>query len=201
MNSFSTIKAELESWLNREGMTAVTDKSELFINMAQRRIERDIDLRAMEKVYSFNTASLALPADYIRTKALSVTHSANQYTYLQPQSYQFIKSRQSSTGVPAFYTTVGDNIVLAPTAQQQYDMELVYYAPLATLNISQETNWLTTNVPEILLFGALLEAALFLKDDNRAQVWGSRYEEVKRSLEAQEERLDKEGGSLQVWAV
>jgi hypothetical protein len=37
------------------------------------------------------------------------------------------------------------------------------------------SNWLTTNAPDVLLYGALLEAEPFIKNDERVNLWINAY--------------------------
>jgi hypothetical protein len=56
------------------------------------------------------------------------------------------------------------------------------------LSASVTTNWLVTNYPDIYLFGSLVEAAPYLKDDGRVVVWESELQK----------RLDELSGSVRV---
>ncbi len=46
----------------------------------------------------------------------------------------------------------------------------------ALLDEDSQTNWLTENAPEVLLYGTLLEATPFLKNDERIPVWQNMYD-------------------------
>ena len=52
-----------------------------------------------------------------------------------------------------------------------YNASLVYYARVPTLSVSNTTNWLLTEAPDVYLYGALVHSAPYLKDDARIQVW------------------------------
>lgn len=201
MSTFTELKSDIVKWLNREGMTAVVDMADDFLGLAERRTYRNLDLRPFETAVATTTASLALPADFLRMKNVWVTNNGDPVT-VRGTSLQVVQREQAKVPtVPKWYTLLGDNIVLGPEPDQPYSLDYVYYANLAPLSDVNTSNWLSTNVPELLLFGALLEACLYLKDDNRASLWASRYEEVAKSLVEQEDRQDKEGGSLQVRAI
>jgi hypothetical protein len=103
-----------------------------------------------------------------------------------------------STAAPQRYARVGDSFYFGPAPDQAYTVTLVYYTSMGVLTALNTTNWLTANAPEFLLWAAMLEACLFLKDDARAQVWEGRYEQIKAEVMKAEERMDKEAGSLRV---
>lgn len=44
------------------------------------------------------------------------------------------------------------------------------------------TNFLTGNIPEVLLYATLLETASYLKDDERIAVWTDYYEKARKNV-------------------
>jgi hypothetical protein len=199
MNTYTLLKAEVIDWLNRNGFTTLEDKVEDFIAMGQRRIHRTCDLNAMETVlpsFTQSTASVAVPAGYLRTKVMTLKAGTSN---CEVGGAPYKKVKQAGTsGQPLYYAVLGDSLYFGPEPDQAYTIDLAYYKALDILSPTVSTNWISENVPELLLFAALLEAALWLKDDNRAQIWTSSYEQIKKELLDSEERQDKEAGSLQV---
>ena len=73
--------------------------------------------------------------------------------------------------LPGGGVVVSNEIELAPTPDAAYTIEMVYrqlIPPLAT----NATNWLLAAAPDLYLYGALLEAAPYIKEDARIQTWG-----------------------------
>jgi hypothetical protein len=56
------------------------------------------------------------------------------------------------------------------------------------LDSSNQTNWFTIYAPQALLYGTLLQAMPFLKNDDRVQLWQSLYQQSMDVLVA-EDRL------------
>jgi len=199
MNTYTLLKAEVIDWLNRNGFTALEDKVETFIAMGQRRIHRTCDLNAMETVlpaFTQTTVSVAVPAGYLRTKAMTLQLGT---TNAEINGAPYKKVKQSgNSGTPLYYAVLGDNMYFGPVPDQEYTIDLAYYKALDILSPTVSTNWISENIPELLLFSALVEAALWLKDDNRSQIWSASYEKIKAELLDSEDRQDKEAGSLQV---
>ena len=73
---------------------------------------------------------------------------------------------------------------------------MLYRASVPALSDSVTTNWLLTSAPDAYLYGALLQAAPYLSDDNRIGVWGSLYENAITELNADSDKA-KHGGSGQ----
>ena len=78
--------------------------------------------------------------------------------------------------------------MVAPTPDVDYDFEVLYYERLQPLDSSNQTNWFTIYAPQALLYGSLLQAMPFLKNDDRVQLWQALYKQAMDILVA-EDRL------------
>ena len=199
MANYTDFAASVVSWLNREGMSSLVDQVEDLTAMGQRRIHRLCNLRAMEAAdseFDVNAQSVALPANFLRMKALYIVQGNRHHPVLGRPLQTVLKKGQNSR--PVYYSTVGESVYFGPTPDQAYTALMVYYAPLDIVSTTTTSNWILLNIPELLLFATMVEASLFLKDDQRAQVWDGRFNAIKDELERSEERQDKEGGALAV---
>jgi hypothetical protein len=198
MEDYAGITSSLKHWLNREGFAALESQLPLLIAMAQRRIHEGCDLNAMEEVASvtIDSQTLATPADFLRTKSLFIVQGGGTFE-LEGASAAKVMS-YSSPGRPSRFAVIGGNFYFSPIPDAEYTGQLIYYKSLDILSETTTTNWISENRPELLLFAALLEASLMLKDDARAQVWEGRYQATRMSLLNSEERMDKPYGNARV---
>jgi len=103
--------------------------------------------------------------------------------------------------VPAIQTSLTPetvdtvNFVLRPTADTTYtlDMQAYQYSPPLD-GVIYSTNWWTENAPEVLLYGALMDAAPYLLNDERIAIWKSLYADAVAGL-VSSQRLEKYAGS------
>ena len=59
---------------------------------------------------------------------------------------------RTSTGIPKYYANWdNDTIILAPTPNAAYTIELAYNAQETGLSSSNTTTWVSTNAPGLLL--------------------------------------------------
>jgi hypothetical protein len=66
-----------------------------------------------------------------------------------------------------------------PKSDASYTMDVIAYQYSPALdNIIYTHNWLTDNVPDVLLFGALVEAAAYFPEDERIPEWKNRWNEA-----------------------
>jgi hypothetical protein len=118
---------------------------------------------------------IAKPALWRKTVSMTLTTTAGskQPIYLRKLEYLSSYSPEvSTTGTPLYYSDYDyDHWFVAPTPSANFAFEALCYTRLTPLSSSNQTNWLTRNAPNALLFGTLKQTAPFLKDDARLAVW------------------------------
>jgi hypothetical protein len=102
----------------------------------------------------------------------------------------------SASGQPKYFCVIGGQIRVLPTPDTSYVSELIYYGKLSKLSTSNTTNWLLTLSPDVYLYGSLLQAAPYLQDDARIQVWAGLYQRGIEALNLADERGSMTGGAL-----
>lgn len=185
--TFTTLKQDIQRYLER-GSTAAADpivfeQIPRLINMAERRIARELKIQGFIDVVtttlSPGTAVVAKPDRWRDTVSMSIG-VGDQRKSLFSRSYEYLRAYApdlNATGEPQFYADYDFNHWLfAPAPDAAYPVEILYYQLLPLLDDSNQTNWLTENAPELLLYGSLLEATPFLKNDERIPVWQSMYD-------------------------
>ena len=84
----------------------------------------------------------------------------------------------SATGTPTHYAQFDQNtLILGPTPDASYGVELHYYY-YPTSIVSAGSSWVGNNFGEVLLYGALREAYLFMKGEQDViQYYEQKYQE------------------------
>jgi hypothetical protein len=67
-----------------------------------------------------------------------------------------------------------------------YEFEVLYYERLQPLDSSNQSNWFTTYAPQALLYGSLLQAMPYVKNDERMQMWQQNYDLIIQTLKAED---------------
>ena len=172
--TYSTLKTAIQDYLDNNE-TTFTNNLNNFIQTTEERILKNVQLPVFRKnvggtMTSGNTY-LSTPTDYLSTFSLAVKDSSNNFSYLLLKQVSFIRDytpQEATTGKPLYYAQFDDNtFILAPTPNSNYSVELHYYyrpASLTTLGDSGQS-WLSENAPNAMLFGSLVEGAVFMKSD------------------------------------
>lgn len=193
--TYNSLLEDLRRYLER-GFTAETDpivydQLPRLVNMAERRIAREFKLqgfiRAVTTPLAAGVAVYRKPDRWRDTISVSINN-----TQLFSRAYEYIRSYwpdESATGDPEFYADYDYNHwILAPTPTAGLTMEVLYYEMPALLDDDTQTNWLTEYAPNMLLYAALLEAAPFLKNDERIGVWQAAYDRAAQSMDGEDLR-------------
>jgi hypothetical protein len=87
-----------------------------------------------------------------------------------------------------YFALVGNQIEVLPPPDTGYTAELTYVATLAKLSDSNASNWILERHPDVYLYGSLLQAAPYLRDDERVALWTPLYGQAIEDMILQNER-------------
>ncbi len=189
--TYSSLLTDLRDYLERGWTSAsdpiVFDQLPKLINGGERRIARELKILGIQDVLTSTmaagTAIYAKPDGWRETVSINYGAGTNNNTQtpLFPRSYEYIKSYApdiTAQAAPEFYADDyhDRSWIFAPTPDAAYPYEVLCYRLMDLLDTTNETNWLTENVPELLRYAALLESAPLLKNDERVATWQSFYD-------------------------
>ena len=203
LSTYTELKDAVADWLDRSDLTArIPD----FIALAETRINRELRIRPME-VRSLMTTTAGnqyfnLPGGYIQMRNIQLnTNPVTPLEYITPEMMDRLYG-SSTTGKPRAYTLIGDEIQLSPIPDSTYSLEMAFYEKFTSLGDGTSgtvtSNWLTLNAPDILLYGALLEAEPFIKNDERVPVWLNGYSNAVDKLQKADARDRHSGSAMRV---
>lgn len=194
IENYTDLVQAVQDWINR---TDIFNQVPVFIQTAESKLARKLRIRAMEETLStaISDSVIAVPDDYREMKALYVATSTNVKLNRLSLSAMFARyPRSGPTGVPRYFARQADNFVFGPVPDSTYTVTGVYYKKITPLSDDNLTNWYTDNAPELLLYGALLEAEPFIKNDERLSVWQSKFDEIWNDIMT-EEKAERSSGS------
>jgi hypothetical protein len=193
---FASLQAALASWLNRSDLTATIPD---LIALGELRIYRDLRVRQMETAFSTAISSgvLAVPTGYREMKYAYV--SGSPMMKLQRKDAEWIYQNyptRSADRQPKFFAREAENFIFGPYPDTNYTVNGVYYKRLTALSDSNTSNWLITDVPDLILFASLCEAAPYLQDDARIVIWEKKYAQIKDRVQTNDEQEEFSGSPL-----
>ena len=190
--TYSSLTSIVLQYLERSD-TAVVNAIPTFITLAEFEIAQEIktlgQLQLVQSQVSIGNPVLQKPARWRKTVSLNITDSSGNKNPVLLRKYEYLTNywpNNTLTAQPLYYAdTDWDHFYLAPTPDQAYTFELLYYERIQPLSSTNQTNCLTQNAPNAMLFGTLLQAVMFLKNDQRT-IFEQKYQEAIQALKTED---------------
>jgi hypothetical protein len=177
-----------------ELVTAVTDYTEntfptadmnVFIEQAEQRIYNSVQFPSLRKnVTGAVTAGnkyVSCPLDFLSVFSLALVDTDGNYEYMLNKDVNFIRQaypNPNDQAFPKYYAIFGPttsaatppaltnelSLILGPTPDASYDVELHYYFYPESI-VTAGTTWLGDNFDSVLLYGTLVEAYTYMKGE------------------------------------
>lgn len=196
--TFTSLKEDMRRYLERGAVadTEVYEQLPSLINLAERAIASELKFQGFINVVvttlTQGTSVYEKPDRWRQTVSMNFGAGLTNDTRtpLFTRSYEYLRAYWPDStveGQPEFY---GDydyqHWLIAPTPDDDYPIEIVYYQQPPLLDDTNQTNWLTDYAPNALLYRALLEATPFLKNDERIPVWQGMYAQQMQAINTQD---------------
>ncbi len=186
ITNYGELKTAVADWLNRDDLTSVIPT---FIDLSHAKLNRRLRVREM---IQRSTAGITnqfsnLPADFLELRNIQLnvaTPKSLEYMTIEQMDQE--RALGNTAREPAYYTLMGSTIEVFPTPDQSYTLELAYYKDIPAMSADSDTNWLLTKAPDVYLYGALLQAAPYLKDAEETGLWLQAHDMVVAELEKED---------------
>lgn len=186
--TYDSLSSDIASYLERTD-TATLEKIPTFIMLCEQKLAADIKFLGNLTVNTFNMvageATIDKPARWRKTVSMNVTVNGQRQPVLL-RKYEYLREYwpdPTSQDVPKYYCDYDySHWLVAPTPDVAYNFEVLYYERVQPLDSSNQTNWFTTYAPQALLYGSLLQAMPFLKNDERIGMWQQQYDLIMQTL-------------------
>ena len=163
----------------------------VFIQQAEQRIYNSVQFPSLRKNVTGSVSAsnkyLSCPNDFLSVYSMAIITgvtggnlNTGSYEYLLNKDVNFIRQAYptpNDTGVPKYYALFGPTVsgatisdelsfILGPTPDAAYDVELHYYYYPESITVAADgQTWLGDNFDTVLLYGSLVEAAIFMKSE------------------------------------
>lgn len=197
---YEQLQHAISDWLDRDDLG---DKIPDFIRLAEIRVQQELQFPTQDKIGSplamtSGVGSVALPVDLLELDNFVIlTDPRRQLEIVSADKIRDVREN-GPPGIPLAGRLLGFTIELAPTPDTAHPYELYYKTGLPALTKAEPTNLLLTQHPNTLLYGAIVEAKLYLEDVEGANTWSIPYERALQASKRQIWRLRTGGGPLRI---
>jgi len=191
--TYDSLVDDIETYLERTDQATI-DKIPTFIMLAEQVLAAELkflgNLTVVESNMVADQPIIDKPARWRKTVSMNITVDGVKQPILL-RKYEYLREYwpdPTDTDVPQFYCDYDyTHWLVAPTPASAYSYEVLYYERLQPLDSSNQTNWFTQYAPQALLYGSLLQAMPFLKNDERIPMWRDQYSQIVATLKNEDD--------------
>lgn len=180
-NDYTGLQLAVKKWLNRSDLTAQIPE---FIRLAEVEIARVLRSKTYTQSITVSAETTSLPAEVAELRSISpkTSNVSNDQPLTIVSSAALAERRRwygGTAGAPRYGKVVDNVLTVVPTPDDEYLHEIEFYAKLPYLSSSVATNFVLQSDPDLYLYGALLAAAPYLKNDERVAIWRENFDRAK----------------------
>jgi hypothetical protein len=190
--TYDSLVLDIQQYLERTDAATLANIP-LFIMLCEQKLAADIkflgNLTVNASTMTIGANVIDKPARWRKTVSMNITVAGERQPVLL-RKYEYLREywpNATTTDVPKYYCDYDyTHWLVAPTPALAYEFEVLYYERAQPLDSSNQTNWFTQYAPQAMLYGTLLQAMPYLKNDARLPMWKSEYDEIVRVLKGED---------------
>jgi hypothetical protein len=167
--NYTQLTAALESYAENFEADFITNIPN-FVRQTEKRIFQMVQPPVLRSNVTSNMATgnkyLGEPLKFLSVYSISVIMADGSQYFLVNKDVNFIREafpNPTVLGLPTHYALFDQtNIILGPTPDHNYGVELHFFAYPPSI-VDAGNSWLGDNFEAALMYGALIEAAVFMK--------------------------------------
>ena len=182
--TYDSLVEDIQTYLERTDAQTLA-KIPQFIMLAEQIIASEIkflgNLTVAESTMVQSENVIPKPARWRKTVSMNVTVAGKRQPVLL-RTYEYIREYwpdPTATAIPLYFCDYDyQHWLIGPTPSVDYTYEVLYYERVQPLDTSNQSNWFTQYAPQALLYGTLLQAMPFVKNDERMPMWQQNYDRI-----------------------
>jgi len=188
ITTYAELQTAAANWLDRSDLTSRIPEFIALFEAEASRVIRAPDMLTTDSAFTVDSQTETVPTGFREAKRFKLnTSPVVSLEYVTPEQMDEWRELRASSGKPKYFTVTGGSFEFLPTPDSTYTGTLLYYKAITGL-ATTSPNWLLTSHPDIYLYGTLVQAEPFLKNDERIGVWRSALDRALAQLEVMNQR-------------
>ncbi len=199
LDTYDNLKLAIAGWLDNDELNLLIDD---FIDLAETAHRDEVRFREIlvrgTLTLAADSRTVALPADFAKMKYIRLLNpeTGARRRFLPPLSqmseHELTQVSVNDKETPKYFACE-EQIEFDSEADQAYTGDILYYKVMTPLSDANPSNELLVRAPGLYLYGALLESAPYLMNDERIGTWQSMYNGILNRLNLQEKTNRRSG--------
>lgn len=180
--NYEALVENIKTYSERPNDTKLAAQIPQIVLLAETEVATDLKVLGTELVVNGvmdqGQPTLAKPEFWRSTVSIIVDLPSGKRVLKKrtPEFLQTFSPEVTALGEPRFYADLNaTRFVFAPTPAADYQFQMIYNARIPPLSPDNQTNWFTTNAPQVLLYSCMYHTQLFLKNFALADNWRASY--------------------------
>ena len=189
--NYGDLKTGVARWLGRNDLTTyIPDYVALCHAWLMRELRSHPRMIKRDTAFAVDAEYEAVPSDFMELVSAR-RNDGDKITLAYLSDDTQSKYWQGVAGEPRYITVVGnttagtENFRFGPPPNGAYTLTIEYNARVAFFANDAATNWIMTDHPDLYLYGSLLQAVGYIKDDARVGLWQSAFSAALQSVKGQ----------------
>lgn len=196
LGTYSELQAAIVSWAMRSGDADFSAQTPDFVTLCEARLNRILRVREMEAVATLTldaSGEASLPSDYLAFRDVTALGYSPARTLEAVSPDYAVREHPFDGAEPQHFSITGSTLRTHPKGSGT--VRLRYYQKIPAL-ATNSTNWLLAKSPGVYLYGSLLEAAPYMFDDERMQVWSAMFDKAVSDLVSEDHQAKYMRGQI-----
>jgi hypothetical protein len=201
--TYATLQTDVITAAMRTGDTEFTAAVPGFITRAESRINRRLRVSDMETIAEAESGELtdgacALPTDFLEFRSVRANTSPKRPLRFASPDFVYEWDETTAAGIPEYFHITGNTLRTFPLSNVGITID--YYAKVPALSDDNTSNWLLVAHPDLYLYGALIEAGIFMREEGASmtQNYAQIFERALQDIHEADRRKRHPFGSVRV---
>jgi hypothetical protein len=202
ISGYTSLLANISTWLARSDITA---DAPTLVQLWEERFYRQPKnfghwMATGSLSVSFSSTA-TVPTDFLSARSFYLNGQDNRPLIVSSVEQLLVAyPRSGSSGIPRWIARDGANFIFGPRPSGTFTLNGTYYAkPTLLRNFAADAaaHYLIVNAPDLILYGSLLEAEAYTKNDARIAVWSAAHQQAMADYRDLIKAQNFSGGSMQ----